>query len=109
MNNYGLIYEVNKFQDSLLKEIGLKSKDDLSELSQNEKNNLYNRLRWKYSEYKEGANISHMEQDYEDYGYTNGVVDLKKAVEDAIMASMPFSISCGEDCEELSYNGEADI
>ena len=69
MNNYGLIYEVNKFQDSLLKEIGLKSKDDLSKLSQNEKNNLYNRLRWKYSEYKEGANISHMEQDYEDYGY----------------------------------------
>ena len=44
-------------------------------------------------------------KDYEDYGYTNGVVDLKKAVEDAIMASMPFSISCGEDCEEISYNG----
>ncbi len=44
-------------------------------------------------------------KDYEDYGYTNGVVDLKKAVEDAIMASMPFSISCGEDCEAISYNG----
>ena len=44
-------------------------------------------------------------KDYEDYGYTNGVVDLKKAVEDAIMASMPFSISCGADCEEISYNG----
>ena len=44
-------------------------------------------------------------KDYEDYGYTNGVVDLTKAVEDAIMASMPFSISCGEDCEEISYNG----
>ena len=44
-------------------------------------------------------------KDYEDYGYTNGVIDLKKAVEDAIMASMPFSLSCGEDCEELSYNG----
>jgi uncharacterized metal-binding protein YceD (DUF177 family) len=44
-------------------------------------------------------------KDYEDYGYTNGVVDLKKAVEDAIMASMPFSISCGDDCEEISYNG----
>ena len=44
-------------------------------------------------------------KDYEDYGYTNGVVDLKKAVEDAIMASMPFSISCGDDCEAISYNG----
>ena len=44
-------------------------------------------------------------KDYEDYGYTNGVVDLTKAVEDAIMASMPFTISCGDDCEALSYNG----
>ena len=48
-------------------------------------------------------------KDYEDYGYTNGVVDLKKAVDDAIMASMPFTISCGDDCEGLSYNGETDI
>lgn len=44
-------------------------------------------------------------KDYEDYGYTNGIVDLKQAVEDAIMASMPFSVSCGEDCEGISYNG----
>ena len=44
-------------------------------------------------------------KDYEDYGYTNGVVDLTKAVEDAVMASMPFTLSCGEDCEGLSYNG----
>ena len=44
-------------------------------------------------------------KDYEDYGYTNGVVDLTKAVEDAIMASMPYVVSCGEDCEEISYNG----
>ena len=43
-------------------------------------------------------------KDYEDYGYTNGVVDLTKAVEDAVMASMPFTLSCGEDCEALSYN-----
>ena len=43
-------------------------------------------------------------KDYEDYGYSNGKVDLTQAVEDAIMASMPFSISCGEDCEGLSYN-----
>lgn len=44
-------------------------------------------------------------KDYEDYGYTNGVVDLKQAVEDAVMACMPFSILCGDDCEEISYNG----
>lgn len=43
--------------------------------------------------------------DYEDYGYTNGVIDLKKAVEDAVMASMPYTLSCGEDCKGLSYNG----
>ena len=43
-------------------------------------------------------------KDYEDYGYTNGVVDLKKAVEDAIMASMPFTISCGENCECIRFS-----
>ena len=42
-------------------------------------------------------------QNYEDYGYMNGVIDLKKAVEDAIVFSMPFALSCGEDCEEISY------
>jgi len=42
-------------------------------------------------------------KDYEDYGYTNGVIDLTKAVDDAIMASMPFLLSCGEDCEGISY------
>lgn len=41
---------------------------------------------------------------YEDYAYKNGVVDLRQAVEDAIMASMPFSLSCGEACEGLSYS-----
>lgn len=41
--------------------------------------------------------------DYEDYGYTNGRVDLTQAVEDALMASMPFLITCSEDCEGLSY------
>ena len=44
-------------------------------------------------------------KDFKDYGYVNGVIDLKKAVEDAMMASMPFTLSCGEDCEELPYNG----
>ena len=42
-------------------------------------------------------------KDYEDYGYTNGIVHLENAVEDAIMASMPFTLSCGEDCEGLSW------
>ncbi|MBQ8229568.1 MAG: DUF177 domain-containing protein [Clostridia bacterium] len=46
--------------------------------------------------------------DYEDYGYTNGIIDLKRAVEDAIMASMPYTLSCGEDCEGLSYSDETD-
>ena len=57
--------------------------------------------------YVEGELDAYFEprQDFEDYGYTNGVIDLRKAVEDAIMASMPFCVSCGEDCEELSYNG----
>lgn len=44
-------------------------------------------------------------KDFSDYGYSNGVLDLTKAVEDAIMASMPFSVSCGEDCEGISYLG----
>ena len=47
-------------------------------------------------------------KDYQDYGYTNGVVDITQAVEDAIMASMPFVLSCGEDCATISYNGETD-
>ncbi len=41
--------------------------------------------------------------DYEDYGYTNGVIHLENAVEDAIMASMPFILSCGEECEALTW------
>ena len=44
-------------------------------------------------------------KDFSDYGYTNGVLNLTKAVEDAIMASMPFSVSCGEACEGISYLG----
>ena len=47
-------------------------------------------------------------KDYEDYGYTNGVVDLKKAVEDAIMASMPFILSCGEHCKGIKYQNETE-
>ena len=47
-------------------------------------------------------------KDYEDYGYTNGIVNITQAVEDAIMASMPYVLSCGEDCKVVSYNGEPD-
>ena len=44
-------------------------------------------------------------KDAEDYSYTGGKVDLTKAVEDAIMACMPYTVSCGEDCQSLSYKG----
>ncbi len=42
-------------------------------------------------------------KDYEDYGYANGVVHLQNAVEDAIMASMPFALHCSEDCKGISW------
>ena len=45
-------------------------------------------------------------KDCEDYSYTNGIVDLTKAVEEAVMASLPFTLSCGDDCEGLSYSDE---
>ncbi len=41
--------------------------------------------------------------DYEDYGYTGGIIHLENAVEDAIMASMPFILSCGEECVALTW------
>ena len=44
-------------------------------------------------------------KDFTDYGYTNGVLHLTQAVEDAIMASMPFSVNCAEECEGISYQG----
>ena len=47
-------------------------------------------------------------KDFEDYGYTNGVVRLDNAVEDAIMASMPFTLLCGEECEGLSWIDKAE-
>ncbi len=47
-------------------------------------------------------------KDYEDYGYTNGIVDLKKAVEDAVMASMPFLLTCSDSCEEIAYPMETE-
>ncbi len=45
---------------------------------------------------------------FEDYGYTNGIVHLETAVEDAIMASMPFTLSCGGACKGLSWTEKTD-
>ncbi len=42
-------------------------------------------------------------KDCEDYSYCNGIVDLKKAVEEAVMASLPFTLSCGDGCEGISF------
>ena len=42
----------------------------------------------------------------EDYSYKNGVIDLKQAVDEAIMASLPFILSCGNDCVGLTYSDE---
>ena len=42
-------------------------------------------------------------KDCEDYSYSNGVIHLQKAVDEAIMASLPFTLSCGEDCEGISF------
>ena len=42
-------------------------------------------------------------KDSEDYSYTNGVIHLEKAVDEAIMASLPFTLSCGENCEGISF------
>ena len=47
-------------------------------------------------------------KDAEDYSYFGGIVDITKAVEDAIMVSLPYTLSCGEECEGLSFSGETD-
>lgn len=46
--------------------------------------------------------------DYEDYGYKNGIVRLEQAVDEAIMACMPFVLSCGEACEGSSFINETE-
>lgn len=40
-------------------------------------------------------------KDCEDYSYENGRVDLTDALNDAIMASMPFALSCGDTCKAI--------
>ncbi len=47
-------------------------------------------------------------KDYEDYGYTNGTVHLETAVQDAIVASMPFILACKEGCQALSWTEKTD-
>ena len=45
-------------------------------------------------------------KDAEDYSYFGGIVDITKAVEDAILMSMPFTLSCGDGCEGIRYSSE---
>ena len=42
-------------------------------------------------------------KDAEDYSYSGGVIDLKRAVDDAILSAMPRVLSCGEDTDEGRY------
>lgn len=39
----------------------------------------------------------------EDYAYSGGVIRLENAMNDAIMASMPRVLSCGENCPDIRY------
>ena len=43
-------------------------------------------------------------KDAEDYSYFGGVVDITQAVQDAIVFSLPFSLSCKEECEPIRYS-----
>ena len=45
-------------------------------------------------------------KDAEDYSYFGGIVDIAKAVEDAIMVSMPYTLLCDDDCEGIRFSGE---
>lgn len=42
----------------------------------------------------------------EDYSYSGGVIDLTQAVHEAIMASMPYVLSCGSDCQSIPFSSE---
>ena len=48
-------------------------------------------------------------KDCEDYSYTNGIVDLKKAVEEAVMACLPFTLSCEEECELIRFSSDETV
>jgi len=47
-------------------------------------------------------------KDPEDYAYTGAFVDLTKAVEDAIMLSMPYLLLCDEACTGIEYSDNGD-
>ena len=44
----------------------------------------------------------------EDYSYSGGVIDLTQAINEAVMASMPFTLSCGDDCQGIVFSNETD-
>jgi uncharacterized metal-binding protein YceD (DUF177 family) len=44
--------------------------------------------------------------DAEDYSYSGGKIDLKEALEDAVMACMPYLLLCDESCEGIRYLDE---
>ena len=44
----------------------------------------------------------------EDYSYSGGVIDLTQAINEAVMASMPFTLSCGDDCQSIVFSSEND-
>ena len=43
-------------------------------------------------------------KDAEDYSYANGQIDLREALEDAVMAAMPYVVLCKEDCKGIQYS-----
>ena len=45
-------------------------------------------------------------KDAEDYSYSNGIIDLRQAIEEAVAGCMPFTLSCGDDCKGLTYSDE---
>ncbi|MBE5752960.1 MAG: DUF177 domain-containing protein [Clostridiales bacterium] len=45
-------------------------------------------------------------KDAEDYSYSGGKIDLTEALEDAVMACMPFLLLCDENCEGIRYSNE---
>ena len=45
-------------------------------------------------------------KDAKDYSYTAGKIDLSEALEDAVMACMPYLLLCDENCEGIRYSDE---
>ena len=47
-------------------------------------------------------------KDAEDYSYFGGIIDLTQAVNEAVMASLPYLLACETDCEALTYTDKTD-